>query len=178
MGVTVKSMALIKTKNGFTLVELLLYVSIASIMLLVISIFLTNLLQSRIKNQTIAEVDGQGGLIMQIITQATRNAENVTSPAPGATASSMILDVLHTAADPTVFDIFGGTIRISEGNGNTIALSNTRVTATNLIFKNVSRPDTPGTVQIQFTLTHANTENRNEYDYRRTFTGSATLRHP
>src|SRR3989338_6871109 len=72
--------------NGFTLIELLLYVGIASIILLVTSLFLSTLLQSRIKNQTIAEVEQQGLAVMQLITQTARNADSVNSPDTGASA--------------------------------------------------------------------------------------------
>lgn len=140
-------------QKGFTLIELLLYVSIAAIILLITSVFLAGLLQSRVKNQTVAEVEGQGLQVMQIITQAGRNAA----------------DVNFTSA----FSLSGGVIL-----ENGIALTNSRVTASSLTFQNLSRTDTPGTIRIEFTLAHANPENRNEYSYEKTFIGSATLRHP
>ena len=64
----------LSTISGFTLVELLLYVGISSAILLASSLFLATLLESRIKNQTIAEVEQQGLAVMQIITQDIRNA--------------------------------------------------------------------------------------------------------
>lgn len=167
-----------KNNRGFTLVELLLYVGISAVMLLIISVFLSSLLQSRIKNQTIAEVDGQGMQVMQTIAQTARNAENITAPSTGASATSLTLDVSTGANDPTVFDLSGGAIRISEGGGSAVPLTNSRVTASALTFQNLSRADTPGTVRIQFTLEAVNPENRNEYGYEKTFIGSATLRHP
>lgn len=171
----VKSQRL-NVRHGFTLIELLLYIAVASVMLLVISIFLSLLLQSRIKNQTMVEVEQQGAQAMQLITQTARNAEAITSPAPGASASSLMLDVITVANDPTVFDLASGVIRIKEGTDSTIALNNSRITASALTFRNLSRVGTPGTVHIQFTFTHANPEGRNEYNYSKTFVGSATLR--
>src|SRR3989338_5710404 len=102
----------LQTKSGFTLIELLLYVAISSVMLLITSLFLQTLLQSRIKNQTIAEVEQQGLHIMQLITQTVRNAEAITAPAPSASAASLTLDVIPAANDPTVFDLADGAIRI------------------------------------------------------------------
>lgn len=165
-------------QQGFTLIELLLYISISAIILLVISVFLSSLLQSRIKNQTIAEVEQQGLQVMQLITQTARNTEAIISPAQGASASSLTLDVVTAASDPTVFDLSSGAIRITEGAGGAMALTNSRVTASGLIFQNLSRANTPGTVRIQFTLTHMNSEGRNEYSFTKTFIGSATLRQP
>lgn len=166
------------SQSGFTLIELLLYVGIASIMLLVTSLFLSTLLQSRIKNQTIAEVEQQGLQVMQLVTQTARNAEAITSPAQGTSASSLTLDVIIVANDPTIFDLASGVIRVTEGGGSAVSLTNSRVTASAPTFQNFSRTNTPGTIRIQFTLTHVNPEGRNEYSFTKTFTGSATLRQP
>ncbi len=168
----------LQTHSGFTLVELLLYVSITAIILLATSGFLFMLLEARIKNQTIAEVEQQGLQVMQLITQTARNAEAVTSPAVGTSASSLTLDVVTVVSDPTVFDLASGVIRITEGAGSAVALTNSRVTASALTFQNLSRPSTPGTVRISFTLTHVNPTGRNEYNFSKTFYASATLRQP
>ena len=164
--------------KGFTLIELLLYVGTVSVMLLIISVFLSLLIESRIKNQTIAEVEQQGLQVMEIITQIARNAESINTPGQGASAPSLSLDVITPGNDPTVFDLSGNTIRITEGAGSPIALTNTRVIASGLTFQNLSLTGTPGTVRIQFALIHLNLSGRNEYAFTKTFIGSATLRQP
>ncbi len=142
-------------QRGFTLVELLLYVSIIGAIVLSVAGFLSLLMQSRVKNQTISEVEQQGIQVMQIITQTGRNAGSINFT--------------------TAFDLSGGVIRINDGSGP-VALTNSRVTASGLTFQNLSRAGTPGTIRIQFTLTHINPSGRNEYDYNKTFYGTATLR--
>ena len=166
------------SQSGFSLIELLLYVSIASIMLLVTSLFLSTLLQSRIKNQTVAEVDQQGLQVMQIIAQTARNSEAITSPTIGASTSSLTLDVITVANDPTVFDLASGAFQMKEGAVTAVSLTNSRVIVSSLTFQNLSRAGTPGTIRIRFTLTHVNPSGRNEYSFTKTFTGSATLRQP
>lgn len=163
-------------KKGFTLIELLLYLSLSAIMILIVSVFLATLLQSRIKNQAIAEVDQQGIQVMQLISQTIRNAENINYPGQGASASTLSLDVIESSNDPTVFDISNGTIRIIEGSDSATSLTSNRITASNLTFQNLSRDDTPGVIRIQFTLSHVNPSGRNEYDYSKTFYGSASLK--
>jgi type II secretory pathway component PulJ len=164
------------TSRGFTVLELLLYVGIAGVILLSLSIFLSGLLESRIKNQVIAEVEQQGVQVMQIIAQTARNAEAINSPAISSSASTLSLDVVTGANDPTVFDLLNDVIRITEGAGSAISLTNSRVTASSLTFYNLSRASTPGIIRVQFTLTHVNSEGRNEYAYSKTFTTSAVLR--
>ncbi len=168
----------IKPQQGFTLIELLLYVAISGVMLLITSLFLQILLESRIKNQTIAEVEQQGLQVMQIITQTTRNAEAITSPAIGASGSSLTLDVITSASDPAIFDLISGAIRIKKGTDSPVSLTNNRIMASALNFQNFSRAGTPGTIRISFTLTHINPEGRNEYNFSKTFYSSASLRQP
>lgn len=163
-------------QKGFTLIELLLYVSIVGAMILSVSALLPLFMQSRVKNQTISEVEQQGIQVMQTITQIARNAEAITSPTVGVSASSATFDVVTASLDPTIFDVLGGVIRISEGAGLPISLTNTRVAVSNLSFQNLSRTSTPGTIRIQFTLTHINPEGRQEYNFSKTFYGTASLR--
>lgn len=134
------------------------------------------LLEARIKNQTIAEVEQQGLQVMQIITQAVRNSTSINSPAQGVSASTLSVDTYTGSNNPTVFDASGGAIRIKEGVGSPISLTNSRIAVSGLTFQNLSRTNTPGLVRIQFTLTYTNVGGRNEYNFSRTFVGSAALR--
>ena len=159
--------------SGFTLIELLLYIGLLSFLLLSVSVFLATLLQSRVKYQTMTEVEQQGQQVMQIITQSVRNATTISTPAVGTSGASLSLAVL-APNNPTVFDVSAGVLRITEGAGSPVALTNGRVTASGVTFYNLSRAGTPGIVRIEFTLTHVNSSGLNEYAYTRTFGSSAT----
>lgn len=165
-------------KSGFTLIELLFYTGIASSILLVSTLFLQMLLESRVKQQTISEVDQQGLQVMQIVTQTVRNAENITSPLAGESAALLRLDVHNTDDDPTVFDVSGGVLRITEGAGAPVALTNGRVAVSSLTVENLSRIDTPGIIRVSFVLTYVNPTGRREFDFSKTFYASASLRQP
>lgn len=165
-------------RSGFTLIELLLYVTLAGIMLTATSVFLAEILESRVRNQAINEVEGTARHIIQTITQTLRNAEAVNSPSIGASSSSLSLNVLAAPNDPTIFDLSSGVLRVAEGAGAPVALNGILVTVSSLTFYNLSRSSTPGTVRAEFTLAHRNPENREEYDYSKTFYASGTLRYP
>jgi len=172
------NMTRMRSTKGFTLIELLLYVGISASILLVSSLFIQTLLESRVKNQTIAEVEQQGLQVAHVITQTIRNAENITTPSIGTSSSTLRLDVASVSDDPTIFDVSGGVIRITEGAGAPVVLTNTRVTASSLSFGNFSRTSTPGIVRISFTLEHVNPSGRQEYAFSKTFYASASLRQP
>lgn len=164
------------TNEGFTLVELLLSIGIASTVLSLTSVFLFNLLEAQTKNQSISEVEEQGRIVMQKITRAIGNAEAVTAPTPGASAPSLTLNVVDISDDPTIFDLLAGTLRITEGLGGASPLTNSRVTVSGLTFSNLSRPQTPGVVRFSFTLTTVNDSGRSAYNFSKTFYSSVNIR--
>lgn len=163
--------------RGFTIIELLMYIAITPLIVLAISGFAFALLQSREKNQTIAEVEQQGAEVTRIITQSIRNAEAINTPPPGGTAPLLSLDVVNVASDPTLFDIAGSAIRIQEGSASPALLTNARVIVSDISFQNISRTDTPGIIRTQFTISHINPKNRYEYAFTKTFYGSASIRY-
>lgn len=165
-------------KKGFTLVEILLYLAVLSIIVFALSSFLFLAYTSRVRATVIAEVEQQGSQTMSIITQNIRNAVSITAPASGSTAASLTLTEYTGANSPTVFDQSGDTLRITEGVAAAVNITSNRVVVSNLSFQNLSRPSTPGVVQIKFTLTHINPSNRGEYIYSKDFTSTASLRWP
>ena len=173
-----KTFKLKKFNTGFTLIELLLSLSITSFILIMTTVFLSTLLESRVKNQTITQVEQQGLYVMQMITQTVRNATTINTPATGITTGTLSVNTITPALNPTTFDLSGDVIRIKEGGGNAIDLTNSRVTASDLTFQNLSRAGTPGTVRISFILTYKNNTGRNEYTFSKTFISSGTLRQP
>lgn len=164
--------------RAFTLIELLLYVSLSSALVFSVFMFVSSATASRVKNQAIAEVELQGIQVMQTITQTLRNADSVINPLPQAQAPTLSVNTINSSLNPTIFEISGKSIRVIEGSGLPQILTNGRVVASSLVFTNYSRANTPGIVKIEFTLTHVNPDNRNELNYSKTFVGSATLRHP
>lgn len=161
--------------KGFTLIELLLYVGIASVILLVISLFINMLLQSRVKNNAIAEVEQQGSQAMYTILRVARNANSVTSPTIGLTGNTLTLTVPSPALTPSVVSLSNGELSLVEGINQPASLVNDSVTVSSLLFENLSQPGTVGTVRVSFVVTYKNPSGRNEYDFEKTFYGSATI---
>lgn len=162
---------------GFTLVELLLYVAGSAVLLMIVSVFLSELLRARVKNQTVAEVEQQGVQAMNTITKVVRNAATINTPSMGATDDTT-LSVTSPSTVTSVFQLISGAITESDNGGAEVALTNSQVTVSNFVIQNLSRSGTPGTVRIRFTLTYKNTRNQYEYDYKKTFYTSATLLTP
>lgn len=163
-------------RKGFTLVEMMLYVGICSVLLLSLSVALSFILSARVKNQTVSEVNQSGTQVMQLVTQTIRNAKSVNNPTLGLSSSTLSIKTMDATKDPTVFDLASGTIRIKEGNGQYIPLTNKRVIVSGLVFKNTSASSTDGgSIEINFTITHINLGNTNEFSFSKTLFGSASF---
>lgn len=165
-----------KNPAGFTLIELLLYIVIISILLGAITAFFGMSLDARVKNETINEVDQQGAFALDTISQTVRNATAITAPAVGATGSTLSVTVPTGGLSPTVFSLNSGIISMTEGANPANNLTSNLMNTSSLTFKNVSRPSTPGIVQISLTISRKNPSGRNEYDYTKTFTTSVAVR--
>jgi len=141
-------------QKGFTLIELILYLSLSAVVILVTSMFLITLLEARVKNQTIATVNQEGNQAMSIITQTLRNAVVINSPAIGTDSAVLSVDMELAPNNPTVFDLSDGVIRMTEGSNPPVALTSNLVIISNLKFRNLSRPGTPGNVDVTFNVEH------------------------
>ena len=169
----------IRKNQGFTLVELLLYVSVIGGLLIALSMFFATTVEARIKTQSIMEVDQQGALAMDYMLQTIRNADSVTSPTPPNNSNTLTLVVPTGSLSPTIFDTSGSNaLQVKEGVAAAIPLTNNKVAISGLSFTNLTRSGTPGVVRVSFTISRVNTAGRNPYEYQKTFTSTAALRRP
>lgn len=163
-------------KNGFTLIESILYVSVVSVIVLVISMFFLTLKKSEIKNQAIAEVEQQGVMVMLILEQIIRNSEGINSPTVGNSSQSLSMNVVDSDDDPTVFSVTDNVFGIKRGSGEVVPITSPSVSVSNVVFENLSKNETNGLIRIEFKLSYTGDELRNEYEYSKFFYGSSSLR--
>jgi prepilin-type N-terminal cleavage/methylation domain-containing protein len=164
------------SQTGYTLIELLLYMAIVGILLSAVSAFFGVTADARIKNQSVNEVNSQGTYALDYMAQTIRNASSITSPAAAGTDTQLTLVVPTSSLSPTVFNLSSGVLQVKEGTAAAVALTSSRVQVTSMTIKNLTRSGTTGCVQISLTIARVNANNRNEYDYTRTFTTTATVR--
>lgn len=157
--------------RGFTLVEMLLYVGICSTLLLALSLFFSSLLGVKAKSRTISEVSQQGAQISNFISYTIRNAQGISVPSGNMSSSTLVLSMRYPSQATSTLYATNGTLFLREGTSTPIALSNRRVTISSLVFTNTSASSTDGgSVTSQFTLTHSNPANRNEFSFSKMFT--------
>lgn len=162
----------IRKNKGITLVEIILYMAIISVVLIVTTAFLSNILSARIKNQTINEVESQGMQVLQILTAEIKGADSIFQPSGGSQHPKIRIT---KNGDETRFSVVDGVFYI-EKDGEETNLTNDRVFVSDHNFQNLSRQETPGILSFQFTLEHINPGDRQEYSFEKEFSGSASLR--
>jgi hypothetical protein len=163
----------LKIKNyGFTLFEVILYVSILSTMVFGIGSFVNLVSQVRARSQTMAEVDAQASEIIQNMTQIIRNSNSISSPLIGENQIS--LNLIDKDNNSAIFSLDGDKVMVDYGTGTTF-LNNDRVFVEDLLFKNLSRQGTPTIIQINFTISYKNNSENKNYDYSKTYVASASL---
>ncbi len=167
----------IPPQKGFTLVEMILYVAICSILMVTISVFLSFLLDARIRSQAITEVNQQGFQVLSLVTQTIRNGRSIETPTIGTSSSTLSVTTGDVLLNPTIFTTTSGRVQIKEGSKNPIPLTNSRVTVSDIRFENVSSVSSiEKIIRISFTMSYVNLGGKSEYSFTKTFTGSATLR--
>src|SRR5579863_4365355 len=163
-------------EKGFSLLEVIVAVCMVTFVLGAVTTLVIFLTQSRAHNQVVNEVEGQGALLMQAITQTARNASSINSPAIGASGTTLSLAMANSTLNPAIFSLSGGSVFLAQGSGASVALTSPQVVVSNLSFQNLSRAGTPGIVRIQFTVSYASSSTNASYVYSKNFIDAASLR--
>ncbi|MBI4138534.1 hypothetical protein HY479_00080 [Candidatus Uhrbacteria bacterium] len=164
------------SKPGYTLLEFLLYIGIVSGVLLVASNVLFTLLQGKAKLQAVEEVSQNVRVGMDRMSGAVRNAASVTTPAVGATGTSLILQNTSATTSPTTFVAQNGILYMKEGAAATTTLMSNDVTVRFLQFTNVGGTSTPATIRIELAVSSTNPGNDPNYEFGVRLFGTANVR--
>ena len=82
-----------KKKAGFTLIEILLYISLVSIVVFGISNFFVLIQRVKVKNQIIATVNSEGTFVSDFLSRAIRESTGVVFPPPGGSSGVLRLTI-------------------------------------------------------------------------------------
>lgn len=139
-----------KKRGGFTLVELLIYMGILSILMYVLSDILFSIINVQLSTQSNSLVTQDGRYIYTRLTYDINRAQSVSQPANlGDSATSIQLVVNATNYS---YSLNSGALQISDGSG-TYVLNSPDTTISNLRFDRIGNVNGKHTFQINFTIT-------------------------
>ena len=156
-------------RTGTTLLEIMLFLGILSIISTTITAVFIATQDARVLQRSIANLEDGGIQLISTISKTARRAETVVSPATGMTGSSLVLQMASNDEYPTIFTRVGSGIVIVQ-KSSTSALLGSSVVISSLSFKNVAG----GNVWFTFTLSTIVRAVKSR-TYSRTFNGTATL---
>jgi len=169
-----------KRRNGFTLIEMILYIGIVSIILGGVVQIAWNALYGQVKAQVIEQVNYAARFVGKRMLYEIRNATAINS----VSATDLCLASSDSIRNPTHIYLSGSTIRIGWGGGGTtclattndVALTGTNVTVSNLAFTNLTSGILTRHIQFTYTVSSSATSGRQEYKWSQQYEGSAELR--
>lgn len=147
-----------KKMVGFTLVEILVYIAVLSIVILAISSFLLWSIQSNNKAKVMRETLDNARRAMEIMTYEIKGAKSIS---PTSTATYLSLE----KKDGSYIDVYldETTLYRKEESKDPIALTSNKVEVNNLEFTYIATATTTPSVQISLTVNYKNPANRPEY---------------
>ena len=153
--------------EGFTLVELILYIAIVTMFMTGVIYFTSDIVYGRVKSQVHQEVNQNIRFASKRIMYEIRNAS-------GVTVSPTLITLASTDAgrNPTVIDVSSGRLRIGYG-GNQYFLTGNKVSVSSLTFTDFS---SAGSTNVKFSITIEATGDRREFQKSETYETSVELR--
>jgi type II secretory pathway pseudopilin PulG len=170
-------------KKAFTLIEILLYIAIVTIVMSAFVLFAWNAVILGAKNNTQQELYAQGRFVSERILSEIRNANDINTGTSNfdvdfVTNSANQLSLVQDAPNnPTIFNVVSGVLMMKEGASAAIPLHSNTIQVTSLIFSNYSSGDGK-TKNIGYILTFssASTSQAQQYKGTITFDSSAEIR--
>lgn len=170
-----------KNNTGFTLIELILYIGIVSVVMMAFIPFVLDMVQGGAKNSVIQEVSGNARLVGERLKLEIRNSSGInvgTSNFDTNLVSGGQISLVKVAPNnPTIIDVSGGRVRIKQGAGTAVELNSTDTEVTSLVFSNYSSGDNK-TKNISFSFTIGNRYSgaKQTYKYEMSMRGAAEVR--
>lgn len=167
-----------KINNGFSLVELILYVALLSIIVSSLVIFGVNVVLIRSKVRVEQEVITNARLVGKRINYEIRNATGINSVG----AQSISLSNTDVAKNPTVIAFSNGRVTIGWGSsGNCPSstpcyLTSKDVVVQSLLFDDMSSGTTPQSIKFEVVIKSELAGASKTFYYKQYATGSAEAR--
>lgn len=160
---------------GFTLIEIIIYMGIFSIVITSLIAYAWNVIEGGVKGTTEREIFTQAQYISNWLTEEIRGASGINS----VSTTQLSLATFNAATNPTVITLDNGTLVVQQGSASPYTLNSQNTTLQNFTFTNYSSADNKTKdIQFDFTLA-ANYQGagaRQEYNGAVSMEGSAELR--
>ena len=137
-------------KKGFTIVELIIYMGMLSLMILVMTDIFSSIVDVRKESEAVTVVEQDGNYILAKLFYDISHATSITTPASlgstGATLQLVINGVTNT------YSLNNGNLQVVNNNGTNV-LNSVNSAISNISFLRVGNVSGKNTIQLTFTVT-------------------------
>lgn len=168
----------LKKQKAFTLIEILVYVAVLSIIMVAVFSFAIWVIQTNTKIRTMREVRDMAQMAMEQIVSEIREAKTVYAPTSASSQLSLeTTKYLPSGETATFIEFYLCQTRLclkKEGQ-NPVALTSDRVEVKTLFFQRVNSGQTDS-VQVELQIDYKNPAQKPEYAASLTLKSTASLR--
>lgn len=143
----------IKNNSGFTLIEVLIYIAVSSVMLVVVISFVRNILMIRNKITINSKVQQNARYVMARMVREIRYAEDLSV----VDQNTLQLFVQDADRNPLYFDLQDGVLYMKEGLNDPVAITGNDVKVGEVLFEDRTTPNSADIVKITLTITNPDT---------------------
>ena len=137
-----------KIKNGFTLVELLVYMALMGMFLVVLLEIFTLTISTKLSSQSTSSLAYDGRYILSKLSYEIKHADSVLIPSLGVTAST--LQLVSGGVASTYSLSSGNLIKTTAGNSQSLNGLDTNIDT--ITFKNIGNSGGKPTIQINYVI--------------------------
>lgn len=135
--------------SGFTLVELLIFIGLFSVILLVLSSLFSSIVQQQLENQGMSSVETDSAYLLSRFAYDVGRADAIVTPvANGETSQVLVLEINGQQYE---YSMSGDTLQLTTASGGG-ALTSNRTIVSNLQFQKIGNESGVPTVQVRMTL--------------------------
>ena len=139
--------------RGITLLEMLLYVSIVTGLLIMSGIVAMNVVFGKARILAFEEVGENARSSFHHVENGLNDAAAMTVPALGEASSTISFRMSDPDLDPTVFRVEDGVLTMQQGAYGKVAITSSAVRIANVLFSNVSFASSSAqTLRVEMTL--------------------------
>lgn len=139
-----------KKQEGFTLIEVLIYIAVSAVMVFVVVGFAREILKVRNKITIVSKVEQNARYAMSRMVKEIREAEDIEV----LDQNTIILQVADLGRNPIVFDLGNGILYMKEGQGDFTALTGNDVKVGEVLFEDRTTPNSADIIKITLLITH------------------------
>lgn len=161
-------------KNGFSLIETLIYLAIVAMACVSFVSFTLAINQSSGKIYASQEAQANSRAVLGFISQRIRKADNVLSPLEGNSSSTLVLDMPFPEQDLT-FRVENGTLVLQEGLSLPVSLTSGKVNVSSLNFANLAASGERDNISIEAVFQYAGSDSA-EYKYSQALKTGVSIR--